>query len=62
VGALCARSAVIGAFLNVKVNASGLKDKGYVEDILGKGTEMVAKAKVTEEEILKLVYNKIEGV
>ena len=30
VGALCARTAVIGAFLNVKINTGGLKDT--VED------------------------------
>jgi glutamate formiminotransferase/formiminotetrahydrofolate cyclodeaminase len=59
VGALCARSAVIGAFLNVKVNASSLKDKAYLEDILKKGEEMVAKAKAREEEILELVNRKI---
>jgi glutamate formiminotransferase/formiminotetrahydrofolate cyclodeaminase len=61
VGALCSRSAVIGAFLNVKVNASSLKDKSYVEDILKKGEEMVAKAKAREEEILGLVNRKITG-
>jgi glutamate formiminotransferase / formiminotetrahydrofolate cyclodeaminase len=61
VGALCARSAVLGAFLNVKVNASGLKDKGYVENILGKGDELVRKAKKMEEEILELVNQKIPG-
>jgi glutamate formiminotransferase/formiminotetrahydrofolate cyclodeaminase len=61
VGALCARSAVLGAFLNVKVNASSIKDKGYVEDILGKGNELVAKAIAREEEILELVNRKING-
>ena len=61
VGALCARSAVIGAYLNVRVNASSIKDKAYVEDILGKGTEMVAKANAREDEILELVYRKITG-
>jgi glutamate formiminotransferase / formiminotetrahydrofolate cyclodeaminase len=59
VGALCARSAVIGAYLNVRVNASSIKDKAYVEDILGKGSEMVAKANAREEEILELVNRKI---
>jgi glutamate formiminotransferase/formiminotetrahydrofolate cyclodeaminase len=61
VGALCIRSAVIGAFLNVKVNATGLKDKVFVEDILGKGVEIVAQAKMMEEEILELVNRKISG-
>ena len=30
VGALCARSAVMGAFMNVRINASGLDDKKFV--------------------------------
>jgi glutamate formiminotransferase/formiminotetrahydrofolate cyclodeaminase len=37
VGALCARSAVMGAFMNVRINASGYDDKGFVDDVLKKG-------------------------
>src|SRR4029078_10556237 len=37
VAALCARSAVMGAFLNVKINASSIQDKAWVETILKKG-------------------------
>jgi len=62
VGVLCTRSAVMGAFLNVKVNASGLKDKAFVEDVLGKGAEMVEQAKTMEAEILELVERKILGL
>jgi glutamate formiminotransferase / formiminotetrahydrofolate cyclodeaminase len=61
VGALCIRSAVIGAYLNVKVNASGLKDKVFVEEILGKAAEIVEQTKMMEEEILELVNRKISG-
>lgn len=61
VGALCARSAVIGAFLNVKINAAGLKDKSFTEDILAKGAEIERKAKELEEEILAEVNRKIQG-
>lgn len=59
VGALCARSAVIGAFLNVKINASGLHDKVFVEEVLRKGLEIETKAKALEEEILRIVEGKI---
>jgi glutamate formiminotransferase/formiminotetrahydrofolate cyclodeaminase len=59
VGALCARSAVMGAFLNVKVNAAGLKDKLFVEDILKKGTGIEEGAKKLETELLALVNSKI---
>jgi glutamate formiminotransferase/formiminotetrahydrofolate cyclodeaminase len=59
VGALCARSAVVGAFLNIKVNSVGLKDKNFVEDILKKGTEIEEGAKKLETKLLALVNNKI---
>ncbi|MFZ4411656.1 MAG: glutamate formimidoyltransferase [Bacteroidales bacterium] len=61
VGALCARSAVMGAFLNVKINASGLKDKVFVENILAKGAEIEAKANQIESEILAIVNAKINA-
>lgn len=61
VGALCARSAVMGAFLNVKINASGLKDKNYVENILRKGQEIENKAQKLENEILAITNQKISG-
>ncbi len=59
VGALCARSAVIGAFLNVKINASGLKDKVFADEILAKGAEIERQAMQLETEILELVNSKI---
>lgn len=60
VGALCARSAVMGAFLNVKINADSLDDKDYVKDILEKGSLIEQKAKDLEEEIIKIVEGKIK--
>lgn len=60
VGALCARSAVIGAFLNVKINVSSLKDKTFAEELLKKGTEIVSKSVKFENEILEIVYSKIK--
>jgi len=59
VGALCARTAVMGAFLNVKINASGLNDKVYVKDILTKGKAIEEKAQILENEILALTNQKI---
>lgn len=60
VGALCARSAVMGAFLNVKINASGLKDKNFASEIISKAEAIQQQAKALEEEILKLVNEKIK--
>jgi len=61
VGALCARSAVMGAFLNVKINASGLKDKNFVENILQRGQDIQDKAIKFEQNILEVVNKKIAG-
>ncbi len=59
VGALAARSAVMGAFLNVKINAMGLNDKTFVEKILTDGTQIQEKAISMETEILAIVNSKI---
>ncbi|MCU4163763.1 glutamate formimidoyltransferase [Carboxylicivirga caseinilyticus] len=59
VGALCVRSAVMGAYLNVKINASGLDDKSFVEGILTEGKMIEEKAIQAEKEILGIVNQKI---
>jgi glutamate formiminotransferase / formiminotetrahydrofolate cyclodeaminase len=59
VGALCARSAVMGAFMNVRINAAGYEDKVFVTDILNKGREIENNAIALEAEILKIVDGKI---
>ncbi len=59
VGALCVRTAVHGAFLNVKINASGLKDKKFVAEVLKKGNTMLKQVDKQEKEILKIVNSKI---
>ena len=62
VAALCSRAAVMGAFLNVKINAAGLKNKQLAEDFIQKGNEIEAKAIAMESEILKVVNEKIGGL
>ena len=59
VGALAARSAVMGAHLNVKINASSLKDEAFKNDILAKAAELEACAIKEEAEIIKIVNEKI---
>ena len=59
VGALCARTAVIGAFLNVKINCKDFDDTEFVTDILAKGEAVMAKAIAKEEAILKITMDKI---
>ena len=59
VGALCARTSVIGAFLNVKINCADYEDKKFVKDITEKGQKLVDKACKLENEIMKITYSKI---
>jgi glutamate formiminotransferase/formiminotetrahydrofolate cyclodeaminase len=59
VAALCARTAVLGAFMNVKINASGYKDKDYVLDIIYRGNEIERRAIALETEIIEMVNGKI---
>lgn len=59
VGALCARSAVIGAYLNVRINAAQLKDDAEAADLVARGAAMVAEADALEAEILELVEGKL---
>ena len=59
VGALCARAAVMGANLNVKINAAGLKDRAFADDLLARGAELERKAIDRENEIMAMVNEKI---
>ena len=59
VGALCARTAVYGAYLNVRINASALTDKSFAKDILNKAAIILQETQTKEAEILKLVESRI---
>lgn len=59
VGALCARSAVIGAYLNVKINGSGVDDKVFVGNILSEAETIRRNALEAEEKILRMVDDTI---
>lgn len=59
VGALCARTAVMGAFLNVRINAAGYQNKKEVEILLEKGRAIEKAATEEEALILAMVNEKI---
>ena len=61
VGALAARSAVLGACLNVKINAVGLKDQDKAKALIAEAEGIAAKAIEKEKEILDIVNSKING-
>lgn len=60
VGALAARSAVLGACLNVKINAAGLKDRAVADKLVADAVALAADAERMEHEILEIVENKIK--
>lgn len=60
VGALAARSAVMGACLNVKINAAGLKDRAMAEALVKEAEEIQALAQKAEAEVLAVVESKIQ--
>jgi glutamate formiminotransferase/formiminotetrahydrofolate cyclodeaminase len=55
VGALCARAAVHGAWLNVRINAGDIEDKAWVEAKLSAAQSIAAKADALEQEVIGLV-------
>jgi len=59
VGALCARTAVLGAGLNVQINASGMEDDPFVREKLQASKGMAGEAIRQEKEILAIVKGKI---
>ena len=59
VGALCVRSAVMGAFMNVRINAAGYDDKIFVADVVTRGKKIENKTIALETAILTIVNEKI---
>ncbi len=59
VGALAARSAVMGAYLNVRINAKDVEDKAWIDDILSRGGTIQDRAIAMESEILEIVSEKM---
>lgn len=59
VGALCARAAVLGAFMNVRVNTLSYDDKNFVNDLIKKGKEIETKTIALEKEIIEIANKKL---
>jgi glutamate formiminotransferase/formiminotetrahydrofolate cyclodeaminase len=60
VGALCARTAVLGAFMNVRINAAGCTDAAFVRSVLEEGSQIEKEAVIKEERIRKVVDQQID--
>lgn len=59
VGALAARAAVVGAYLNVRINARDLDDRTVANRIIQRAEKLVEHANQREKEVLKQVYEKL---
>jgi glutamate formiminotransferase/formiminotetrahydrofolate cyclodeaminase len=59
VGALAIRSCIRGAFLNVRINASGLSDQVFVTDVITKGADIEAQAMASEDHVLKTINQRL---
>ena len=60
VGALCANTAIKGAFLNVKVNLVGFEEKAFAENILSKSKIMLDKSHAYEQKIIQITEQIID--
>jgi len=59
VGALCARTAGIGAYFNVRINAKDIKDRIFAEDILARAKDIYGKTIALEQEMIDIIDTKI---
>jgi glutamate formiminotransferase/formiminotetrahydrofolate cyclodeaminase len=59
VGILCAKTAVTGAYFNVKINAKDIKDRKFAEDIIRKGEEIYLKTIAIEKETIEFINSKM---
>ena len=59
VGAMCARTGALGAYLNVRINCAGLDDEAWKKDVLAKAEALKTKAEALEAEVMALTLGKI---
>lgn len=59
VGAICARTAVVGAYFNVRINAKDIKDRTFAENIIKKADKIYYSALALEKEIIDFVNTKM---
>jgi glutamate formiminotransferase/formiminotetrahydrofolate cyclodeaminase len=59
VGAMCARTGALGAYLNVRINCAGLDDEGWKQEVLAKAEALKAQAEALEAEVMATVMAKV---
>jgi glutamate formiminotransferase/formiminotetrahydrofolate cyclodeaminase len=60
VGVIALRSCIRGAYMNVRINVSGLDDRIFADDLIHRGNEIDIKAKNAEEEIMAIIESTID--
>lgn len=60
VGALCARTAVLGAVMNMRINAADLNDKAWAEKVIERGNELEQLAEAIEKSVRSTVAKLLE--
>lgn len=59
VGVLCARTAVLGAYFNVRINAKDIKDRTFAEDIISRATTIFEATTKIEADTIALIDSKM---
>ena len=59
VGILCARTAVTGAYFNVRINAKDIKDKAFVDKILADAKVIYQKTLETEKAAMDIIDSRM---
>lgn len=57
VGIACARTAVLGAYLNVRINCKGMEDAAYTEKIIKEGKKIKNRSAEIETEVLEKIFS-----
>ncbi len=59
VGILCARTAVVGAYFNVRINAKDIKDKVFADNMISKAEKIYQSTLEKEKETIEFIDSKM---
>ncbi|MDC9721749.1 MAG: glutamate formimidoyltransferase [Urechidicola sp.] len=59
VGVLCAKTAVTGAYFNVRINAKDIKDRVYADDIIAKADKVYQAMLKIEKDTIRFIDSKM---
>jgi glutamate formiminotransferase/formiminotetrahydrofolate cyclodeaminase len=59
VGILCARTAVTGAYFNVRINAKDIKDRSFADNIIAKAEKIYQSTIIKEKETIDFIDTKM---